>query len=344
MLSSSLISHIGFVLSLGASSALSIPESSSLRYRRAVQPAYIDVSVATLWTDSSKPRAIDQPALSNPALIEQWLNSMNVSQYLDLTTDSRTQTQALYGVRVDILDEQNGWYEVAVTEQPTPKNSLGYPGWVPSAQVSFDTGYGRLQSSKPFALVDKAATTAIYRDAQLKSKFIEISYDTRLPVLGHTGEAIQVAVPSGGSAYLPAHEATVYDSESEIPYPSKLDLVNAAKLFVGRPYLWGGTAGFAFDCSGFTHTLYHAHGITIPRDADAQADFTGHGVRVSKAQLEAGDLLFYASNQSDPSTIYHVAMYVGNGEMAEAYDAGTPVRFTSVRFGDDYWGAERFLK
>ncbi|CAL5868130.1 uncharacterized protein PFLUO_LOCUS2354 [Penicillium psychrofluorescens] len=339
-----LSTHIAIALALGAASALPSPASNVPRSRTATQAAYIDVSVATLWTDSSKPRAIDQLALTNPARIEQWLNSMNVSQYLDLTTDSRTQTQALYGARVDILDEKNGWYEIAVPGEPTPKNNLGYPGWVPSAQVSFDTGYGRLQSSKPFALIDKVATTAIYRDAQMKSKFIEISYDTRLPVLGHTGEAIQVAVPSGGSAYLPAHEATVYDSESEIPYPSKLSLVNAAKLFVGRPYLWGGASGFAFDCSGFTHTLYHAHGITIPRDADAQADFTGHGVRVSKAQLEAGDLIFYASNQSDPSTIYHVAMYVGNGEMAEAYDAGTPVRFTSVRLSEDYWGAERFLK
>jgi cell wall-associated NlpC family hydrolase len=37
-------------------------------------------------------------------------------------------------------------------------------------------------------------------------------------------------------------------------------------------------------------------------------------------------------------------MYVGNGKMAEAYDAGTPVRITPVRLEEDYWGAERFLK
>jgi cell wall-associated NlpC family hydrolase len=36
-------------------------------------------------------------------------------------------------------------------------------------------------------------------------------------------------------------------------------------------------------------------------------------------------------------------MYVGHGEMIEAYGAGIPVRITPVRFNEDYWGAERFL-
>lgn len=306
--------------------------------------AFIDVSVATLWTDSSKPRQIDAPALTNPAQIEQWLDSMTVDQYRDLTTNSRTQTQALYGAQVYIIDDQDGWYEIAVPGQLTAKNELGYPGWVPKVQVSFDSSYGQLQSSKPFALVDGAATTGLYRDLSMKEKVMDITYDTRLPVISRHEDAVQVAVPGGRSAYLSTRDTSVYDSASDIPYPTKDDLVSSAKLFLGRPYLWGGTSGFAFDCSGYTHTLYHAHGITIGRDADAQADFTNHGTNVDKSDLQAGDLIFYASDLNDPSTIYHVAMYVGNGEMAEAYDAGTPVRITAVRFNKDYWGAERYLK
>jgi cell wall-associated NlpC family hydrolase len=89
--------------------------------------------------------------------------------------------------------------------------------------------------------------------------------------------------------------------------------------------------------------IYHSHGISIARDADAQADFTGHGTRVDKEDLKPADLMFYANNPSDASTIYHVAMYIGNGQMVEAYDAGTPVRITTARFGETYWGAERFL-
>jgi gamma-D-glutamyl-L-lysine dipeptidyl-peptidase len=304
---------------------------------------YISVSVATVWTDLSKPRPVDAPALTNPADIEGWLDSMTLDQYLDLTNSDRTQTQALYGARVNILSEQDGWYEVAVEGQPTPKNSLGYPGWVPAAQVSLDSSYGQLQLNNPFAAVDKTADTSLYRDALMTETYMDISYDTRLPMIGRLGELIQVAVPGGGSAFLSALHATVYSSVSSIPYPTGKDLVNAGKLFLGRPYLWGGTSGFAFDCSGFTHTIYDANGVTIPRDSDAQADFTGHGTQVAASDLQPGDLIFYASNLTDPSTIYHVAMFAGNGNMLEAYGAGIPVRVTPVRFNDNYWGAERFL-
>ncbi|KFY19570.1 hypothetical protein V491_04355 [Pseudogymnoascus sp. VKM F-3775] len=337
---------INIILALGLVNHVvtALPSIVSERAPAAKQMGYISVSVATLWTTPSKPRPlVDAPALTNPADIDGWLSSMNVSQFLDLTDNSRTQTQALYGAQVGIISEQDGWYEVEAIGQPTPKDAIGYPGWVPTAQVSLDSSYGKLQSTKPFAAINNVATAPLYRDALMRDKYLEISYDTRLPVIAHIGGLIQVAVPGGGSAYLSAKHATVYGSVSKIPYPTGKDLVKAGKLFLGRPYLWGGASGFAFDCSGLTHTLYDAHGITIGRDADAQAGFTGHGTNVAQSDLQAGDLMYYATNISSSSSIYHVTMYIGNDEMIEAYNAGTPIRITPVRFGDNYWGAQRFL-
>jgi hypothetical protein len=199
------------------------------------QVGYMSVSVATLWTNPNKPRAIDAPALTNPAHIEEWLDDMTVKQSLDLTSDSRTQAQALYGNQIHILQSKDGWYEIAVPGQPTPKNSLGYPGWVPACQVSFDSSFGDLQSTLPFAQVDKVATTPIYRDSGRTDKYMDISYDTRLPVMSQNGTAIQVAVPGGGSAYISAADATVYDSVDTIPYPTGEELVAAGTMFLGRP-------------------------------------------------------------------------------------------------------------
>ena len=306
--------------------------------------AYVDVSVATLWTDPSKPRPVDAPALTNPVRIEKWLNTMTLQQYLDLTDSDRTQTQALYGQLVHILSEQKDWYEVAVAGQPTPKNTLGYPGWVPKVQLSVDPVYGQLKTSdQSFVAIDKTATAMLYRDPGLQKKLLQVSYDTRLPFLGETLEAVQVAVP-GGVAFIARSDASVYPGVSAIAYPTGEDLVKSAELFLDRPYLWGGASGYAFDCSGLTHTIYDAHGITIPRDSDAQADFYHPGVMVARSALEAGDLIFYATNLTDPNSIYHVAMFAGNGTMIEAYGAGIPVRQTPVRFNSDYWGAERYLK
>lgn len=336
--------NIILALTLTSQAVTALPSAFAERAAAAQQVGYISVSVATLWSTSSKPRPIvDAPALTNPADIEGWLSSMNVSQFLDLTDSSRTQTQALYGSKVGIISEQNGWYEIEAIGQPTPKDAIGYPGWVPTAQVSLDSSYGQLQSKSSFAAIDRVATAPLYRDSLLREKFLDISYNTRLPVMAHHGGLIQVAVPGGGSAYLSPKHATVYSSVSRIPYPSGNDLVEAGKMFLGRPYLWGGASGYAFDCSGLTHTLYDAHGITIARDAGPQADFTGHGTNVDQSDIQAGDLIYYASNISSSSSIYHVAMSVGNGQMIEAYGAGVPVRITPVRFNDDYWGAQRFL-
>jgi cell wall-associated NlpC family hydrolase len=116
-------------------------------------------------------------------------------------------------------------------------------------------------------------------------------------------------------------------------------------VFVNVPYLWGGRAGFGFDCSGFTSTIYQVHGITLPRDADAQAA-DSQGRPVDQSALQPGDLLFYSHGSKDPDNpdaIYHVAMYSGNGEMIEAFDSTTPVRITPIRLDADYWGARRYL-
>ena len=311
--------------------------------RSSNQVAFVNVSVSTLWTNPSKPRPVDQPALESPVDIQKWLDSMTVDEFRDLTSSSRTQTQALYGTKVYITGRNDTWCQLVVTGQPSPSNDLGYPGWVPCSQVTTDAGkYGHLQETRPFALVKKGPTVGLYRDASLKHKIMDVSFDTRLPEVGRTGKAIRVAVP-GGSAYLSSDDAKVYKKASDIPYPTGEDLVETGKIFLGRPYLWGGTSGYAFDCSGFTHTIYDSHGITIGRDAGPQAYFTGHGKPVEREDLQAGDLIFYASNLTDATSIYHVAMFAGDGNMLEAYAAGTPTRLTPVRFNDDYWGAERFL-
>ena len=329
-----------------ASTSVALPSHAQPVARTAVKDkvGYIDVSVATVWTNPGKPRPVDAPSLTNPAEVETWLSSMSVEQYLNLTDDNRSQSQALYGSLVHILDLKDGWYQVAVASEPSPKNELGYPGWVPASQVSIDDGYGSLLRTNPFAMVDKSATGTLYRDIFMKEKFMDISYDTRLPVILNLGIAVQVRVPSAGSAYLHRSDVSLYDTEKDIPYPAKEDLIKTASLFFGKPYLWGGTSGFAFDCSGFTHTIYHGHGITIARDAGPQAVSANQGRSVEKHELQVGDLMFYAHNVSNPDTIHHVAMYIGDGQMVEAFGAGVPVRRTSARLGSEYWGARRYLR
>ena len=89
-----------------------------------------------------------------------------------------------------------------------------------------------------------------------------------------------------------------------------------------------------YDCSGLTWVAYRAHGITIPRDADAQA-LAGRPISLEDAQ--AGDLIFYGT-----SFVHHVTMYLGKGMMIEAPNSASEVRISPVRT-DDFAGVRTFL-
>jgi len=97
--------------------------------------------------------------------------------------------------------------------------------------------------------------------------------------------------------------------------------VATALAQVGKPYLWGATGPNAYDCSGLTSSAWRAAGVTIPRTSRGQ--FSGLR-RVSRAQLQPGDLVFYNS------PISHVAMYVGGDTIVEASRSGIPVRTSSL--------------
>jgi gamma-D-glutamyl-L-lysine dipeptidyl-peptidase len=307
--------------------------------------AFVVVSAATVWTTPQSPRPVDHRALTNPVDIRGWLSDMTPAQQQALTSDNLTQTQALFGDRVFVVGQQGDWDEVLVPGQPTPKNALGYPGWIPKAQLRTDAGYSALKDTASFALADRGITTWLYRDSGLSDRDLEISTNTGLPVLNRTATAVQVATPDRGPRWLDARTVAVHEKPTDVSHPTGADLVRYAVEFVNVPYLWGGRAGFGFDCSGFTSTIYQVHGITLPRDADAQAT-DRHGRAIDNSALQPGDLLFYSHGSKDPDNpgeIYHVAMYSGNGEMIEAFDSTTPVRITAVRLGADYWGARRYL-
>ncbi|MFI6041203.1 NlpC/P60 family protein [Nocardia sp. NPDC051321] len=322
--------------------ALSIPAHADPTPPPEPPSAYVDVAAATVWTSPQSPRPVDQPALTNPVDVPRWIADMTLAQQEALTSDNLTQTQALYGDRVYVLQQQGDWSEVAVPGQPTPKNALGYPGWIPTVQLTTSPDFAALKARAPFALVDHHPTTWLHSDPGLARRDIEISAGTRLPVLGRIGDGIMVATPHSGPKWLDARTVDVYEKASDIPYPTAADLVRFASMFVDRPYLWGGRSAFGLDCSGFTSTIYQVHGITLPRDAGPQAT-EGNGRTVDSNDLQPGDLLFYAHDTHDPDSIYHVAMSIGDDLMIEAYDSATPVRITPVRFGTDYWGAERYL-
>lgn len=100
---------------------------------------------------------------------------------------------------------------------------------------------------------------------------------------------------------------------------------------LGAPYRWGATGPDAFDCSGLVLRAYGAAGITLPRTS---RDQFRAGRQVARSAAVAGDLLFWASSPRDPATIYHVALYVGGGQVLEAPHPGAQVRVRALGEAD----------
>ncbi|MER6442802.1 bifunctional lytic transglycosylase/C40 family peptidase [Streptomyces sp. NPDC001185] len=141
------------------------------------------------------------------------------------------------------------------------------------------------------------------------------------------------------------------------------DVLDAALSQRGVPYSWGGgnTSGASygiccspsgrsgaavkgFDCSGLTTYAYAQAGIRLPRTAAAQAS-AGRRIPVSlgKGSLRAGDLVFYAYAPGRDSTIYHVGIYLGGGQMVNAPRPGTVVRLDAVDAMPGFAGGARLL-
>ncbi|MFI8365270.1 NlpC/P60 family protein [Streptomyces sp. NPDC085612] len=143
-----------------------------------------------------------------------------------------------------------------------------------------------------------------------------------------------------------------------------VDALRRAAARAGTPYSWGGgtpagpSTGFCdgtngylggrcsasvtagFDCSSLVQYAYWPS-IRLPRVAAAQYGATSDRP-VSRDNLQPGDLLFWSKAGS--GSIYHVAIYAGDGKVLHAPRTGRVVEVQPIADAmpaGDYFGATR---
>lgn len=134
-----------------------------------------------------------------------------------------------------------------------------------------------------------------------------------------SGTAIQVRLAEDEYSGWLALEDLDLIAVAEVPYQPILlteaeiqarlpQVVAYTRLAMAQPnrYLWGGTVGPNYDCSGLMQAAFASTGIWLPRDSYQQEAFAQP---IAPSHLQVGDLVFFGT----PERANHVGLYLGNG-------------------------------
>ena len=109
-------------------------------------------------------------------------------------------------------------------------------------------------------------------------------------------------------------------------------LMFEAEKYIGMPYVWGGsTPATGFDCSGYVCWVYSQAGVAYLPRTTAQGIFNRCAV-ISREEAQPGDLIFFTGTYASGSTVTHLGIYVGNGQMLHA---GNPIGYADI--DSPYW-------
>ena len=175
-------------------------------------------------------------------------------------------SQLLFGEAFRVIDERDGYaFGQGLRD--------GYCGWVLSAAL------GRQEAPTHWVA---APATHLYPKASVKA-----------PPETAVFFGSQVRVTSDGGAFLKISTGHFVPAAHLQPVRARFaDPVAVADLFLGTPYLWGGSSRWGLDCSGLVQAALVATGRECPRDSDQQMAALGRDLREGEAPRR-GDLVFW---------------------------------------------------
>lgn len=185
-------------------------------------------------------------------------------------TTAGLDTEALFGERVTVYEEKDGWAWVQLMRDR-------YVGYVPSAALSATVALSTHRV--------KALGTFLYPTADIKA-----------PATLHLPMNAEVRVAEWGERFCRLEQGGFVVTRHLIERDrAERDFVDIAERFIGTPYLWGGRTRIGIDCSGLVQVAMQAAGKTCPRDSDMQMEEVGEPIPTpgDLDGLRRGDLIFW---------------------------------------------------
>ncbi|MCF6270087.1 MAG: C40 family peptidase [Melioribacteraceae bacterium] len=243
-------------------------------------------------------------------------------------------TQAILGTPVKVFKKKDGFYLIQTPDK--------YISWVDSDGIKTieKEQYRAWYNSDKIIYTNEYGFS--YSETNENSERIsDLVIGNILEKLSEEGEFAKVKYPDGREAFVLKSESQNYNEWLKNALPTKENIIETAKIFMGNPYLWGGTSAKGMDCSGFTKTVFFLNGVMLDRDASQQVK---DGILVDTENgfenLEKGDLLFFGKKVKDGKRerITHVGIYIDNLEFI--HEAGR-VRYNSFDKNADNFSKSR---
>lgn len=233
-------------------------------------------------------------------------------------------------------DTGSGWYKV---------NFSGVSGYMSAEYLDFSaelalSAAGSVSATDVNLRSGPGTDTAIVRVTSLGEK---------LEILGVSGNWYRVSA-GGDIGYMRGDYVALSPSAASGETPAASDgsigaqIVAFARQLLGTPYVWAAeTPEEGFDCSGFVSYCFKSFGYSTNRTA---ATLFENGVAVGRSELLPGDAVFFCSDSS--SSIGHVGLYIGDGEMIHASSSAGEVIITNIEdsgyYTRNYVGARRIAE
>jgi cell wall-associated NlpC family hydrolase len=255
-------------------------------------------------------------------------------------------TQVLMGHIVRVWKRSGRWYLVQTKD--------GYLSWAEHGSIVRCTEQdARAWENSPLLIVT-ALEDQIFDAPRASSQPVsDVVLGNLLKKIGENGDWLQVQLPDDRKGFVTKKVVEDFRSWKQNRKADPERIERTAKLFLGRPYLWGGNSPKGLDCSGLTKTVFFVNGIDLNRNASHQA-LQGKEVKLDPelSYLKKGDLLFFAHARRDSGErrISHVAIYLGNKMFIQSSQR---VRISSLdpasplydeQYGHSLVAARRFLQ
>jgi gamma-D-glutamyl-L-lysine dipeptidyl-peptidase len=280
-------------------------------------PAAKDALLAAV-AEFDLPTAIDSiKVLPDAELGDEQFALVNVSVGNVRITPRHTSelvTQVLMGMPVKILKRMGGWYYIQSPDL--------YLGWIDSSAL-YPVTEDELKERESQPQIIVTQQYGIVREQPMASALplSNAVIGSRMQSTGRSGVWYAVVLPDGRQGYIERSLAQDYTAWNRSRQLTGENIERTAKMFLGVPYLWGGTSAKGFDCSGFTKTVFWLNGMDLSRDASQQIQM-GEDIDTGKRfeNVQKGDLLYFGQKAEGdkPERIVHVGIYLGNGEFIHA--------------------------